>query len=696
MQPARMVLLICAVLACGPRAAAAAAAVVGTQGSGISVPTVAVPPPIDGTLASPVWQQGAVVHLPYDRLTHGSSAEDTTAYLLTDGKSLFVGFHAVQTRAAVVANQHSNMAGVDTDDEVKISLWPGGAHGFDYQFMATPLGTRYQYSSENLAYEPTWDAAGHIGHNEYFVTMRIPLSVMRGSNPKSWLIQLTRWEPTTGSLYAYNGGASWQGTADVNYAQPLHGMPVLAAVRPRPRVAVYGLSSIASKALGGPTSRAGADLSVPITDSSSFIATIHPDFSDAERDQQTIAPSAFRNFLSETRPFFTQGANFYNYMECDACPNEQSLYTPNIPTPRAGYAVEGTQGPLTFGGFDAVGAQRNDAAQSLIYKTVPRTLFVSAQRVSVDMPGFKDDTNQFSSKWGDLQHKFIYANYGTESGTNVTDPGAAKFAELGGAYYGPQSFTGGGIRKIGTQYNPYDGFFTISGIAGYSFITDHPMTPANGPFKSIDWNFFLDRYHGALGLNESDTSLSVDVITRGLWELATQTGSSYLELNTATSALPSSVFTPVTQNFTTLRYHAGTSTPTKFTFATGRYGGRPARQFLSLHDDEGGATRSSQSRGRRHAPIFQPSDRQRAMARARELCLPEQCQQLCRSWGAPLLRPAPGTERRDELSDRRVHEPVLCIPPARSARRAVPDLWERGRFGDIAAALAEDHPLFRS
>ncbi|MDQ2817104.1 MAG: DUF5916 domain-containing protein [Candidatus Eremiobacteraeota bacterium] len=377
---------------------------------------------------------------------------------------------------------------------------------------------------------------------------------------------------TTGSLYGYSGGADWTGTDDVNYARPLSGMPALVALRPQPRVAVYGLGALAAQSAGGPTSRSGVDLSIPITNSSSFIGTIHPDFSNAEKDQETISPTAFRRFFSETRPFFTQGANFYNYMECDACPNEQSLYTPAIPTPRTGYAVEGTQGPFTFGSFDAVGVARNDNAQSLIYKTAPRTLFVSAQRVAVDMPGFKDDTLQFATKWSDLLHKFVYANYGLESGSLVTNPDDARFAEFGGGYFSGQTFTGGGIRKIGSQYNPYDGFFSNNDIAGYGLFTDHTWQPVGGKVRSIDVNFSIDRYHGAMGLDQSDNNANFDVVTRSLWELSTQTGSSYLALNGALGGSARSVFSPVTQNSTSLTYHSGTATPTRFTYARGRYG----------------------------------------------------------------------------------------------------------------------------
>jgi len=532
----------------------------------ITIPTVASPPPVDGTLNSPVWQQGAKVTLGYDRQTHGAAAETTTAYLLTDGKALYVAFEAQQTRTPIVATQHTNNVGVDTDDEVKINLWPGGASGLSYQFISTPLGTRYQVSSENLSYEPNWDAAGKIGNHVWYATMRIPLEIMRGAKQNAWMVQFSRWEVTTGSLYLWSGGRDVTGTGDNNYARPLLHMPATRAQRPKPRFGIYGLAQTGSAGTGGTTSRSGADISIPLTEGTSFVATLHPDFSNVERDQQSIAPTAFRRFFSETRPFFTQGANFYNVYECDACPNENSLYTPSIPTPRDGYAVEGNEGHFSFGSFDAIGADRNDNAQAVTYRTTPRNLFVSAQRVSANLPGLKDDTMQFATKWSDLKHKFVYANYGTEQGTNVTDPSQGRFEEFGGGIFGPFSFVGGGIRKIGAQYNPYDGFVSNSGIAGYGFFAQHQWLPLGGKAKSITLNGFIDRYQSTVGAGtaQSDQSIFFDIVTRKLWEGWVDTGSSYL--------LIGNVIMPITQNQYGITYGSGSSTPTTVTFASGIFG----------------------------------------------------------------------------------------------------------------------------
>lgn len=534
------------------------------QVSGIDVPRVATAPPVDGTLDGPVWQRAAKVALTYDGHTFAAASEPTEAYLLTDGTSLFVGFDATQRRTPIVANQLTNGVGQDSDDEVAVALWPAGANGFSYAFIATPRGTRYQTSSENSTYEPHWDARGTLSTDRYVVTMRIPFAALHGASSGAWMIQIGRYEPTTGSLFLYSGGPNVGGLTDYNYAKPLRGLGTIARARPKARFGFYGLGAVAAPSAGGSTTRAGLDLSLPVTATTSIFATVHPDFSNVENDQQSISPTAFRRYYSETRPFFTQGAGTYNYMECDACPNEQSLYTPAIPTPRTGYAIEGKQGPLTFAGFDAVGDRRDDTAQAAVFRNAPRTLFVSAQRVSVDLPGLKDDTLQYAAKWSDLKHLFVYGNYGTESGTAVTDPGAAKFAEVGGGVYGPHAFTGGGLRRVGAQYAPLDGFFSFSDIAGYGIFSNHDWVPNGGAFRSITASVFTDRYHGADGLAVSDATVGLDVVTRRLLEFATTSSSSYARID--------GIMTPLTVNETSLTFGSGTATPTTIAHSTGRYG----------------------------------------------------------------------------------------------------------------------------
>lgn len=352
-------------------------------------------------------------------------------------------------------------------------------------------------------------------------------------------------------------------------------MPVRkAASRPEPRVEVYGLGDVASKSAGGPTSRAGMDLSIPITPTASFMAAIHPDYSNVELDQQTIAPTAYRRFYNEVRPFFTQGANFYNNFQCGDCPGIEELYTPSIPTPRDGYALEGTQGPLTFAAFDAVGDARTDAAEALNLQSKDLQYRFSVNRIAVNMPGFKDDTTIYGLSHDSNKGLLEYLNYGEDSGTQATDPSQATRLEGGIAAYDKTSYIGVALRDVGSEYNPFDGYVQHPGIAGWA--SNASKTWYLKPKATIPRVVFaasMDVYHDTVDgmLNQTDTQLALGwdmqniLGTRKLWHAYVSTGSSYLRL-------PNGVFAPINQNGAWLSYDYRSETPSYIYYYTGRFG----------------------------------------------------------------------------------------------------------------------------
>jgi hypothetical protein len=351
--------------------------------------------------------------------------------------------------------------------------------------------------------------------------------------------------------------------------------------RPKPRAALYALGEAASKTIGGSTSRVGADLSIPITPTASFYSTFHPDYSNVELDQQTIAPTVYQRFYNEVRPFFTQAASFYNQFNCNAWQNIQSLYTPAIPTPAQGYAVEGKQGPIGFASFDAIGDQRNDFASAVDYTSPGTNWFSSVQHVSVSMPGFIDDTTEAGVAYSDLKHFNAYMNYGDNSGTNVLAPDKSQYYEFGVGWSNQTFGFFGATRKIGEYYNPADGFISHPGIAGYAmYVAKIWDFDTNDSLASVGASGFVDRFQGPLyGIAQSDNQLLVDILTKRALDLQFFTGSNYWRFN--------DLLTPISQNggfqFTydsglqtnnpgQFPYHGPASYPTQIAFNGGRYG----------------------------------------------------------------------------------------------------------------------------
>jgi hypothetical protein len=572
-------MLACALVLWTGAAACAQAQAVSANAGTIAVPVLSAAPPLDPKAEAAAWSQGATVTLPWDVQHQRPASEPTTARLATDGTNIYVRFD-VQQREPLLAQQRTNDVGDGTDDEVWIDLWPNGNAGFYYQFAATSNGTHYQYSSENTAYAPTWESAGSARDGGFTVTMRIPLRALRGNGGGNWKAQLVRIVRSTGERQIWNYGPAQTNGDDVTYAGALSGLTSATASRPRPRVALYGLGAAGSSTAGLTTSRMGGDFSLPVTATSSIYGTIHPDFSNVEIDQQTISPTAYQRSFTEVRPFFTQGANFYDNLDCDACPGISQLYTPAIPTPRDGYAFEGKQGQFSFAGFDAVGDGRNDGATAVTYRTPDSHWRLTAQSVAANIPGVTDHVDTTGISYNDNKHVSGYFNYGIDHGSNVLDGAQAQRYDVGTFLYTNTFGFAASARKIGRYYEPVDGFVQHADIAGYALYENKIWLFSDKSWlNSIQFGGFMDRYHARTGaLDQTDNNLWLDVLTRGRLDLQGTIGSSYLLLD-------SGVFTPISQNGVSLTWHSGTAnnpgsnlyhgssaTPTTFAYNSGRFG----------------------------------------------------------------------------------------------------------------------------
>ena len=576
-----------AIAAC---AAAPALAQTAASATTLAIPTVQAPPPLDPKADPAAWKDAAAVALPWDVQHQKASSEPTTARIATDGTNIYVRFD-VKQREALLAQQRTNDVGDGTDDEVWVDFWPNGNSGFYYQFAANSNGTRWQYSSENTAYSPTWSSLGAASGNDYVVTMKIPIKVMRGSGGGSqWKVQFVRIVRSTGERQIWTYGLAQTNGDDVNFAGVMSGMAPAVASRARPRVALYGLGIAGSSSSGLTTSRMGADFSLPVTATSSIYGTIHPDFSNVEVDQQTISPTAYQRSFNEVRPFFTQGANFYDNFSCSACPFIAQLYTPGIPTPRDGYAFEGKQGQFSFAGFDAIGDHRNDGATNVAWRSKDNHVSVSAQSVSANLPGITDHVDTTGISWNDLKHMSAYFDYGSDSGTNVLAGGQAQRYDLGTYYHTSTFGFAASARKVGRYYEPVDGFVQHADIAGYALYENKIwLFDKKSWLNSIQFGSFIDRYHANNGqLDQTDNNLFLDILTQSRIDINLNSGSSYLLLD-------SGVFTPISQNGAGLTWHSGTyndpgsngfhgssATPTSVSFNTGRFGpGRVDTWFRS-------------------------------------------------------------------------------------------------------------------
>ena len=536
------------------------------SGPSIVVPQLALAPHITGAIDAS-WKGAAQLRLGWDYTYRRPAEETTTVHVAQHGNALYIAWD-VHQRAPLTITQNTNGEGVYNDDHVAVVFYPQATQGFVYIFRSNPIGTRDQSSSENSAYSPHWESVGRRTPYGYIVTMRIPLSVIRSGGSTLWHVQFLRKTSATNGDFIWASDPAMQSDIDENYTGVMSGINIGTVARPPARVQLYGLGEAASQSAGGSTSRIGADLSLPITPTASFVATLHPDYSNVEIDQQSISPQEFPRFYQEVRPFFTQLSQQFNArFNCWTC--AFTLYTPSIPTFSQGYAVEGTQGPLTFGAFDAIGPERSDEAQTATYTQSSRdhSELFSVQQVSSNTPAVHDVSNTIAAGYGfSHNHAGVFANVGTDRGTNVTDPNKGGYQEAGFTLSDQTTNVFVDYQQVGAQFQPVVGYVVHPGIAGLSVFASKTYNySAKSTLQQLVFSGEADRYHDENGVaNQQDQSLSASLRTRTLFGLELNTGSSYLEV-------PDGELLPFTQTTTSISYRQNTATATNISYSQGAY-----------------------------------------------------------------------------------------------------------------------------
>lgn len=550
----------------------------------LTVPILTREPSMGGRIDAS-WNGAVRIALAFDYTNRRKAAHHAIAFVAQDANGLDVAFMVRQTNR-VTATTRSNGSGVFGDDNVEVTLYPQGTKGFSYQFTANARGVRFQSSSENTSYAPQWVARGTITKSGYTVTMHIPFAIIRAGGAHRWKAQFARFVLHTNSLQVWSYDPNATSPVDPIYAGTLLNVMSGATTkrgklnRPKPRFQPYLLGVARSSAAGGSTSQMGLDMALPITPTASFVGSLHPDYSNVEIDQQTISPTAFPRQYQEVRPFFTQVGNAFNYIQsCINCP--QLMYTPSIPTFRQGYGVEGTQGPLTFAGFDAIGFQRTDAAGAVDYNHVTKrySYRIDTQRIEVSTPNLLDTTTSLNGGYSDQRHHwFVYGNYAREDGSGITNPIQAHYGEVGGGYQTANTFLTLARQFIGDQFNPVDGYLLQNDIGGDAMNGGHTFHfSPKSKIQAINLDIGAAKFWNHLSQPaQENATYQVSVGLKDLWSFEFSGGSS----NVLTSA---GEFLPFNGgNGALVGYNVNSNYPVEVAYSSGAYyhGNAASWQFL--------------------------------------------------------------------------------------------------------------------
>lgn len=155
-------------------------------------------PALDGTLASPAWEQAKVLALePLNEAIHPAEIEATTARVLLGDGRLYIGVRCAERDVKnVVAQDRPDGKDVFRDDSVELFLAPGRKESADYrQIVVNPLGSFYAGRGKKAASRDGIVVKTKTGANEWTAVIEVPfenLGLKAGEVPALWGFNVVR------------------------------------------------------------------------------------------------------------------------------------------------------------------------------------------------------------------------------------------------------------------------------------------------------------------------------------------------------------------------------------------------------------------------------------------------------------------------------------------------------------------------
>ena len=312
-----------------------------------------IPPQIDARLNDDCWKDATrlIAFRVASQPGQGLLARRQTEVLVTsDRKALYFAFVCHDGEPARIAAHQTQYDGAfDLDDFVRVSLDTLCDKTRCYQFEVNPLGTRRDVRWSDERWNASWQAAAKIGENGWTVEIAIPFSILVtakgadrfGFNCGRYLVRDQEW-----SIWKYTRNYS---DREFTWAE-LSGFEIGEEKRPD-RYLGYVVGSRRFDEPASTAAHMGLDWEHPITNTTTGMLTLNPDWSNVEAAHAGIDFTYVERSFREVRPFFVES---YHYLPTS------TLFYPARRIYRfdEGLKLTGTEGRLRFGMLGMRGVER--------------------------------------------------------------------------------------------------------------------------------------------------------------------------------------------------------------------------------------------------------------------------------------------------------------------------------------------------
>lgn len=355
--------LLCFLLLASPAALAGGQAA--AAGPVTDIPLLDGDIAIDGNIDEGAWQQAASIDLAHE-INPGDNTPAPVKTTLRMGytrDALYLAFDARDPDPSKIRAHLADRDAAFSDDFVGVMLDTFDDQRRAYEIFVNPLGVQMDLiredatNNEDPSWDGLWTSAGRITPQGYQVEIRIPFSTLRfrdTDGARRWGVLGFRNYPRNIRHQIASARVPRSGSCLMCHADKVEGMVAVEQGRNLEVVPTVTVTDVQVRDSrdgewhgDGVRVEPGVDVSWAPTPNLTLNATINPDFSQVESDQaQLDLSSNFALYFPEKRPFFMEGADYFN-TQFDV------LYTRQVADPDYGLRVTGRTGNGAYGAFVA-------------------------------------------------------------------------------------------------------------------------------------------------------------------------------------------------------------------------------------------------------------------------------------------------------------------------------------------------------
>lgn len=316
---------------------------------------------VDGKLDEPAWANAAKMILAYET-TPGENIEPpvkTDVFVFFSKSHIYFGLICYDPDPKAIRARYSDRDDIRSDDLININLDTFNDERRNYYFGCNPLGVQQdgiETSGGHHSWDGIWDSAAQITDKGYVVEMAIPFSALqfpRKKGVQTWGLDISRWyqrgfRHRIGLVKMDRNNNSYQsqflkitGFEGVKPGKSIEVIPTLTGTKTDSRDPFpQGDFQSVSKDLDP-----GITVKWGLTSNLVLSGTVNPDFSQVEADAaQLDINQPFALYYQEKRPFFTEGADFFNSPF-------NVVHTRAMRDPVWGIKLSGKEGRSTIGAY---------------------------------------------------------------------------------------------------------------------------------------------------------------------------------------------------------------------------------------------------------------------------------------------------------------------------------------------------------